>query len=175
MTDTHTSTGLAGDPIGELTGDLAAIGSELGRATRRDQQRRTRRRRVMRTGAIVAFGTVGLSGTAFGAAALTGVVDLRPVVHTAPAPAPVPGALISTTTAATAVPASGYRYGIDGQLVDSDTSPQLFVVSDHPLSAARIAQLRDACAQRGGVPRTPQAAGGDSVWVRESSCAAAQP
>ena len=169
MTDIHEAAGTADASVTpELTGDLLAIGAQLHSAVRRDHQRHARRRRAVRTGAFVALGTASLTGTAFGAAALTGVVEVHRTVHTTT----VPTTTVASTVAATA--SAGYRYGIDGRPVDSDTSPQLFVLSDHPLSPAAVAQLRDACERRDGALKG-SATADESVWVRVSSCPAAQP
>ncbi len=159
------------DLTGErLTSDLEIIRGRLAQATRRDVQRRTRRRtrrRVARAGAIAALGTAGLSASAFGAAALTGVVDLHPTVRS------------TTSTTASSAPegsvtvTGAHAYDVHGRPTDSTSPRAVFLVSQRQLAPAVVERLRQACAVR-GVPEGAGVGGGD-MWVNISLCAAAHP
>jgi len=138
----------------QLSPSLLELKTELSRAIRQDHQRRERRRKAVRTGAVTVGAFAALSGSALAAGDALGVIDLGGGSSAAPATV-VPvwdgatGTFVNATVGSSAT--APYAYHITGGTTTTAcpfTNPtryvtnanDIYVTSTRPLTASDLQQ-----------------------------------
>jgi hypothetical protein len=141
----------------ELSPSLLELKAELGRAIRQDHQRRQRRHKAVRTGALSVGAFAALSGSARAAGDALGVIDLTGGSSAAPATiVPVwdgsTGTFVNATVGSSAT--APYAYHITGGTTTTAcpfTTPtryevdanDIYITSTSPLTASELQQALD--------------------------------